>query len=254
MRLKGLIVVQWNQMARLAEATHSLRWLGAVSRKFQGKRGSPHVQHPVQLCSLLCTVVGISEKCRNFASLDGLDVDEEVKQNPDLRRVYIYDGGDWPIPDESYDAVVANYVLEHLEKPQVTIAEAFRVLRPGGFFFFRTPNLFYYVCIVASLTPHWFHRLVANRLRNLPPETHDPWPTHYRMNRPRTIRRLMHSAGFKEVALNMVEKEPSYGMYSRALFFLLMSYERVVNSSKFFPPLRGNIFGAFVKPQTIAKE
>jgi SAM-dependent methyltransferase len=192
--------------------------------------------------------------CRNFTSLDGLDVDEEVKQNPDLRRVYIYDGGAWPIPNESYDAVVADYVLEHLEKPQFTVAEAFRVLRPGGFFLFRTPNLIYYVCIVASLTPHWFHRLVANRLRNLPSETHDPWPTLYRMNRPRTIRRLMLRAGFKEVELNMVEKEPSYGMYSRALFFLLMSYERVVNSSKFFSPLRGNIFGAFVKPHTNPKE
>ncbi len=191
---------------------------------------------------------------RNFASLDGLDVDEGAKQNPDLGRVYIYDGGEWPISDASYDAVVADYVLEHLDKPQVTIAEAFRVLRPGGLFCFRTPNLFYYVSIVSSLTPHWFHRLVANRLRNLPPDAHDPWSTHYRMNRPRTIRRLMLRAGFKEVELNMIEKEPSYGMYSRVLFFLLMSYERVVNSSNFFSPLRGNILGAFVKPSTGPKE
>jgi len=52
----------------------------------------------------------------------------------------------------------------------------------------------------------------------------------------------------------MIEKEPSYGMYSRVLFFLLMSYERVVNSSNFFSPLRGNILGAFVKPSTGPKE
>ena len=66
MRLKVLIVVRWKQMARLVEATHSLRWLGTVRRKLRRKRDSPHVQHPVQVCSLLCTVVGMSEKGRIF--------------------------------------------------------------------------------------------------------------------------------------------------------------------------------------------
>jgi len=44
-------------MARLVEVTHSLRWLAAVRRKLRRKRSSPHVQHPVQVCSLLCTAL-----------------------------------------------------------------------------------------------------------------------------------------------------------------------------------------------------
>jgi SAM-dependent methyltransferase len=186
--------------------------------------------------------------CSNCASLDGLDVDEEARNNPHLRHAHIYDGGDWPIKDDSHDAVVADYVLEHLEAPAKTVAEAFRVLRPGGMFIFRTPNLWHYVSMASFLSPHWFHNLVANRLRNIPPGAHDPYPTYYRMNRCRTVRRLMRSAGFNEVELAMIEKNPSYGMYSRILFFLFLGYERLVNSSNLFSMFRVNILGVFAKP------
>ncbi len=186
----------------------------------------------------------------NFASVDGLDVDEEAKKNPHLRNVHIYDGGDWPIKDDSYDAVVADFVLEHLENPAKTVTEAFRVLRPGGMFILRTPNLWHYVSMVSFLSPHWFHNLVANRLRKIPPGAHDPYPTYYRMNRCRTVRSLMRRAGFNEVELVMIEKDPSYGMYSRVLFFLFMGYERLVNSSNLLSMFRVNILVVFAKPQT----
>src|SRR5579885_3252888 len=77
---------------------------------------------------------GIKNRTSSFlrgicAALDGLDVDENAKENPDLRHIYIYGGGDWPIADNSYDAVISDYVFEHIEKPEKITAEAFRVLR-----------------------------------------------------------------------------------------------------------------------------
>ncbi len=41
----------------------------------------------------------------------------------------------------SIDVVIASWVLEHLPRPQVTFGEIARVLRPGGRFFFLTPNV-----------------------------------------------------------------------------------------------------------------
>jgi SAM-dependent methyltransferase len=184
----------------------------------------------------------------HFASLDGLDVNEEAKQNPALRHIHIYDGGKWPIADGSYDAIAANYVIEHLEDPQKTMAEAYRVLHPGGLFIFRTPNLWHYVSMASYLSPHWFHKLVVNRLRNEPADSHEPWPTYYRMNSPHKIRKLMCGAGFREVELAMIEKDPSYGMASRMLFIFFMGYERLVNSSNLLSMFRVNILGVFEKP------
>jgi SAM-dependent methyltransferase len=54
------------------------------------------------------------------------------------------DAEDLPFPDADFDAVVMNYGLLHLSRPELAIAEASRVLRPGGRFAFTVwapPNV-----------------------------------------------------------------------------------------------------------------
>lgn len=41
----------------------------------------------------------------------------------------------WPVPDESFNAVVGNLVLEHVSNIQIVFHEAQRVLRPNGSLF-----------------------------------------------------------------------------------------------------------------------
>lgn len=180
-----------------------------------------------------------------FNAVDGLDIDPRCEGNEHLRNAHVYDGGVFPLPDDSYDAVVCNYVAEHVEHPRETIGEIRRVLRPGGFFALRTPNRYHYVSLVSSLTPHWFHRAAANRLRALPGESEDPYPTFYRMNTTAALQRVFAEAGFGVRRLETVEKEPSYGMVHPLLFLVFMLYERLVNSAEEFSCFRANILGIF---------
>ena len=45
-----------------------------------------------------------------------------------------------PFADSSFDCVLLSEVIEHLEKPQISIGEAVRVLCPGGRLLITTPN------------------------------------------------------------------------------------------------------------------
>ncbi|GJM07888.1 MAG: hypothetical protein DHS20C11_01640 [Lysobacteraceae bacterium] len=60
-----------------------------------------------------------AESCRSLGY-------SEVIEELDLERVSL------PFDNESFDVVVASHVLEHLEDAEASVAEWFRVLKPGG--------------------------------------------------------------------------------------------------------------------------
>jgi SAM-dependent methyltransferase len=181
----------------------------------------------------------------------GLDVDPEVSGNRALTRSAVFDGGRFPFPDAAFDVAVSNFVLEHIPDPEFHLKEVHRVLVPGGAYVFRTPNRYHYVTLVSSMTPHWFHELVANRLRGLPPEAHDPYPTIYAMNTRTAVRRNANAASLAVEVVHMIEKEPSYGMASRLTFYPMMVYERVVNSTERLAVFRVNILAVLRKPGSV---
>lgn len=184
----------------------------------------------------------------SLGRLHGADPSALVLDNDALASARVIDGEAYPFEDASFDACVSNYVLEHVADPARHFREVARVLTPGGVYCFRTPNRYHYVTAVAQLTPHWFHVLVANRLRNLPAEADEPCPTHYVANTQRDIRRLAADAGLRVERLVLIEKEPSYGMSSRLLFLTFMAYERLVNATDLTANLRVNILAVLRKP------
>ena len=55
------------------------------------------------------------------------------------RTMLVCDGHDIPIADASFDAVIAQAVLEHVADPARVVAEAHRVLKPDGIIYAETP-------------------------------------------------------------------------------------------------------------------
>lgn len=188
-----------------------------------------------------------SDLLATFGRVTGVDIDPDVRNNTALAEAHVLDSESYPFADSTFDACVSNYVIEHVADPRGHLTEIERVLKPGGVYIFRTPNFWHYVSLVSHLTPHSFHRLVANRLRNLPEESHDPYPTHYRLNTAAAVKHAAKAAGLTVDRLDLIEKEPMYGLGSRLLFFPFMAYERLVNSSEVFAGLRANLLGVLRK-------
>jgi SAM-dependent methyltransferase len=187
-----------------------------------------------------------SDFLATLGELEGVDIDPDVKTNRALKAAHTITGDSYPYADGSFDACISNYVAEHVENPPAHLAEVHRVLKKGGAYLIRTPNLYHYVSLVSWLTPHWFHTAVANRLRDRE-GAHDPYPTQYLMNTRASLSALARAAGFEVSSLELVEKEPSYGLYARPLFLVFMGYERLVNSHELAAPLRSNLFVALRK-------
>jgi len=87
-------------------------------------------------------VIGGGQLGQGAASLfqSGLDVIEsDVYLGP--RVDVVCDGHNLPFPDETFDGVVLQAVLEHVLDPAQVVAEAYRVLRPHGLVYAETPFL-----------------------------------------------------------------------------------------------------------------
>jgi 2-polyprenyl-6-hydroxyphenyl methylase/3-demethylubiquinone-9 3-methyltransferase len=100
----------------------------------------------------------------------GLDATAEclaVARAYDRSRAVRYVRGDaraLPFADARFDAVCAMDLLEHVDEPARVVAEAARVLAPGGLFFFHTFNRTWLANLVAVKGVAWF---VANTPRDL---------------------------------------------------------------------------------------
>ena len=67
---------------------------------------------------------------------------EYVNTNPTANPDYLASADELPIADNSYDMLLMSELLEHVRYPEKALAEAYRVLRPGGRLFNLAPFLF----------------------------------------------------------------------------------------------------------------
>lgn len=176
--------------------------------------------------------------------ISGIDLDPRVLENPFLDDAKISDGKSIPYPDENFDIVFCDNVFEHLADPLEIFKEVSRVLKPGGLFFFKTPNKFHYMPFISTITPHWFHERIGKVLGR---DADDTFPTHYRVNSRSSVKSFANKTRFDIVALEHVEGRPEYLRFTVLTYFIGLAYERLMNSSNIFAPLRILLIGQLKK-------
>ncbi|RWC06675.1 MAG: class I SAM-dependent methyltransferase [Mesorhizobium sp.] len=178
------------------------------------------------------------------ARICGIDLDSRVTENPYLDEGVVTDGSLIPYPDETFDVVFSDNVLEHLADPNAVFAEVFRVLKPGGRYMFKTPNKTHYVPLISKFTPHWFHRFV-NRKRGRASE--DTFPTYYRANSRADVSHLAKANGFCIESFELIEGRPEYLRMNAGTYLMGLAYERLVNVLPLFESFRVLMIGVLRK-------
>jgi SAM-dependent methyltransferase len=82
---------------------------------------------------------------------DGIDLDEAevalARPRGVYRRLHVAPGDAIPEPDAAYDVAFSNSVLEHIPGLPSTLAEAARLLRPGGRLIATVPSASFNACL-----------------------------------------------------------------------------------------------------------
>jgi SAM-dependent methyltransferase len=132
-------------------------------------------------------------KCRwlkgRVAKIIGSDVDPAVLENPAVDEAVVVDiGKPLPFGSGTFDLIIADYVVEHIEDPTWFAREIERLLKPGGWFCGRTPSKYHYVALASGLVPEALHARVLRRAQS-ERQTRDVFPTHYRLNTQADVKR-----------------------------------------------------------------
>jgi SAM-dependent methyltransferase len=159
-------------------------------------------------------------KCKKVI---GIDIDERAQSNPFIDEFYLIEKNHWPLENGSVDICICNYVLEHVQHPELFFSECRRVIRQGGYLCIKTPNVLSYFGMFSRLIPNRYHASLLTKIKNKKEE--DVFPAFYQCNTKRKIKRLLAKYGFDAVVYGY-EPEPAYLSFSKIFYYWGVIHQR----------------------------
>jgi 2-polyprenyl-3-methyl-5-hydroxy-6-metoxy-1,4-benzoquinol methylase len=133
----------------------------------------------------------------NFAV--GVDKSAEMvnigKKKLLIKNILTSDTTSLPFKENSFDWIIANQLLEHLEEPAKFLVGVRKVLKPGGRLFLTTPNRFVYI------RPRTPKKMILGLLGRYKID-----PTHAKEYTPWELKKLITKNGFKIEQFEITEK------------------------------------------------
>lgn len=199
-------------------------------------------------CSLLEVGCGRqvfgSEYYTRAAKKVGIDLEADaIKENTTLDSVVCGSIENMPFPDNSFDVVIAQWVLEHVANAKKTVREVERVLKPGGAFLFLTPNARSPFVIGTRFVPIGFKKFLRKRFLSI--DETDTFPTHYRMNTIGTLNHLFASVRMKPVTIELIDCF-TYFKFNKPLVWLSILGARMMYMLK-IKAFRHHLVGVYQK-------
>lgn len=186
----------------------------------------------------------LTERTNNVV---GMDYDfDSLKNHKSIRTRVRGDISHLPFANNCFDIVTSNMVFEHLKEPIIQLEEIYRILKPGGTLLFHTTNSFGYCTIGAKIVPAFIKDRLVWILEGRKEE--DVFPAYYRINSPKTIRKLAELAGFHISQIKMISSSAQFVMIPPLVFFELFLLRILM--SKRLEALRTNIIATLIKPQS----
>lgn len=127
-------------------------------------------------------------------NLVGIDLTSNLrttiaKNNQIYQKLFLYDGRKLPFQKNSFDSVASNCVFEHIPKIADSVAEIYRVLKPGGY------------CVTSVMTDQWDNLQLGRKIVGF---WYSKWmrqnQVHVSLLSSKGWQKLFESAGFEVVS------------------------------------------------------
>lgn len=106
------------------------------------------LQPQTRILDLMSSWVSHLPEEMEFAHIEGHGMNaEELARNPRLDHYFVQNLNKnqlFPLPDESFDAVLNTVSVQYLQSPEAVFAEIYRVLKPGGVAIVSFSNRMFY--------------------------------------------------------------------------------------------------------------